>query len=304
MEFRPVNIQSEPSDQDLIVGIANLKVHISDIVLSIDGTPRVNLSRYVQIVKLLNQAIKKESRVDLLILPEVSIPHQMIPLLQRFCRTRQLAIVTGIEHRNDSVNNTAYNEVAVIIPYQNDDDIDACRTTFRLKRYYSPEETRLIESHLIDIPDGAKSNDHREDYHIFRWKGAAFSVINCYELTNIKERSEFRGKIDFLVAVEWNPDTTYFSNIAESTARDIHCFFIQVNTSDYGDSRIVAPQKTAKMNWVRVKGGNNTTLLTCPLPISKLREFQRLSDQGQKDSDEYKLTPADFDRSLIPSRYS
>ena len=46
------------------------------------------------------------------------------------------------------------------------------------------------------------------------------AIYNCFELASIEDRSIFKGHVDFIVATEFNRDTSYFSNIVE--AADIH----------------------------------------------------------------------------------
>ncbi len=112
----------------------------------------------------------------------------------------------------------------------------------------------------------------------------------------------FRSKIDFMVTAEWNADTNYFSNIAESSARDLHCYFVQVNTAQYGDSRIVSPSKTNMMNLLRTKGGKNETLLIQDLDIASLRTFQTLATSGQSADDRFKITPPNFSHVEVDNR--
>ncbi len=97
--------------------------------------------------------------------------------------------------------------------------------------------------------------------------------------------------MDFIVCSEFNKDVNYFSNIVESAARDLHCYVIQVNDSQFGDSRVVSPSKTERMNPLRIKGGENTTFLTMRLDLKSLREHQRKGYGLQKDSKDFKPTP-------------
>jgi len=166
-----------------------------------------------------------------------------------------------------------------------------------LKRHYAPAETHELINRRIALPSAP-----RQPYPLFHWRGAYFTVFNCYELANIEDRSRFRSKIDFMVTVEWNLDTNYFSNIAESSARDLHCYFVQVNTSQYGDSRIVSPSKTEYMNLLRTKGGKNETLLVGDIDISALRQFQSLAPFGQEGHGHFKMTPPDFCHHEIDNR--
>jgi len=104
-----------------------------------------------------------------------------------------------------------------------------------------------------------------------------------------------------LVASEYNQDVNYFSNIAESVSRDIHCYFVQVNTSDFGDSRITIPKKTALKDIMRLKGGENHVVLTGKLNIKALRDFQKVSIPYQ-DTNKFKNTPPDYDHDGVEKR--
>lgn len=59
----------------------------------------------------------------------------------------------------------------------------------------------------------------------------------------------------------------------ESFCRDLHCYCIQVNSSDYGDSRIVQPSKTEILNIIRTKGGKNRSILVEDIDIDVLKTF-------------------------------
>ena len=107
----------------------------------------------------------------------------------------------------------------------------------------------------------------------------------------------FKGYVDFVVAIEHNRDTNYFSNITESVARDIHSYVIQVNSSHFGDSRITQPAKSFKKDIVRIKGSINTTILTGVIDVVELRKFQNKNFNLQKDHDYLKPTPPQFELS-------
>ena len=130
-------------------------------------------------------------------------------------------------------------------------------------------------------------------YEKFHWHDIVFTSFNCFELTDILHRGLFRSDIDLLAAVEYNKDINYYSNILDSVVRDVHCFAVQANTAEFGDSRIIAPKSTEEMNFVRVKGGENSVLLKSSLLVKKLREFQ-IKKYDPLDK-RFKPTPAGFD---------
>jgi len=297
MEITPIDIpdSGDLSNGKIRLGLSNIHVTDQNILSSAKGQPNLSVARYESIRKLVEMASQLQPKIDLLIFPEVSIPHAYLKLMQRFARMHQIGLIFGMEHRLVSRNPTqecvgkALNHVVTILPNRPNGSYNSCRTHFRLKRYYAPGEISLLHANRIALPKTQSS-----PYHLFHWRGCYFAIFNCYELTNSVERAWFRSQIDFLIAVEWNIDTNYFSNIAESAARDLHCYFIQVNATQYGDSRIVSPQKTAEMNILRTKGGLNETLLIGEIDIAGLRNFQNLSLAGQKENGKYKMTPPEF----------
>lgn len=273
------------------VAVANLKVKSEDILESILRKSNLSKDKEKRIIDILNSAEKEKA--NLLALPEVSIPFHWLPMLADESRRKQRVIVAGLEHLN--INNIVYNFIVTILPYKTDQGISDSIIHIRLKNHYSPGEKHLIELYRRIVPVNAPYN-----YTLFRWRGLQFSSFNCFELADIEHRALFKSKVDFLIACEYNKDVNYFSNIVESVTRDVHCYFIQVNTSDYGDSRITQPTKSETQNILRLKGGENSTILTGMLDIASLREFQ--SHLYSETDQRYKPTPPDFDHKAAENR--
>ena len=105
-----------------------------------------------------------------------------------------------------------------------------------------------------------------------------------------------------MVAVEYNKDVNYFSNLVESVSRDLHCYVAQVNSSDYGDTRITQPTQTYNKDIIKVKGGENNVTLTGTIEIDKLREFQRKKYNITKNDKSFKALPPDFDINEVLKR--
>lgn len=216
-------------------------------------------------------------------------------MIVSWARKHEIGVVCGLEYKVDNTR-SAHNQVLAALPYKNDDGKVACVPIRRLKRYYSPEEEFVLVNESFVVPPSGGL------YQLFRWKGASFAIYNCYELASIEDRGIFKGMVDFIVATEFNKDTTYFSNIIESASRDLHCYFVQVNDSQFGDTRVVSPSKTEKMNPLRIKGGENHTFLTIELDLKSLREHQRKGYGLQKNSKSFKPTPPGFNRDFIGGR--
>ncbi len=270
------------------IAIGNAKIDYKRIEKLFRGEKHLTYNRYQEIIQLVNLSIKEKT--DILVLPECYVPFEWIPMLANICARNQIALVTGIEYyltkTGTSINRQVYNLTGVILPYKWK-DYSYASITFHHKCHYAPNEIELIEGFNQRYEQG-------NGYELYRWKGVYFPVYCCYELASIKDRSIFANMLDILIAVEWNKDINYYSNIIESLSRDLHCYCVQVNSSDFGDSRIVQPTKTETLNIVKTKGGVNTTILVGEVDVKKLRSFQQKSIMSQKDDATFKQTPPGF----------
>lgn len=299
--FQVVTVGTGAADlhANIQVALANVPVSAHDIESSYLGRPNLSCARLKPFTGLLNQLSRYRGagrdRIDLVIFPEVSVPHAWEPMLVAWARRHRIGVVCGLEHRI-STGRDALNEVLAALPYQTASGRWACIPVRRLKRFYSPEEAFILEN------EGLKEPAKKGPYHLFRWRGASFAIYNCYELASIEDRALFKGKVDFIVASEFNRDINYFSNIVESAARDLHCYVVQVNDSCFGDSRVVSPSRSDGMNPLRIKGGDNLTFLTMNLDLKALRTHQRKGYGLQKESENFKPTPPGFPRDELKIR--
>lgn len=288
----------------LRVAVGHLTVDETNIEGSFMGAPNISLQRKKMLSELLNDVVKHgvrhpDQRPDLLVLPEVSVPHRWATFITRWAKNHQIGVICGLEHRIDS-DLFAWNELLAALPFRGPKGSKECAPIQRLKKHYSPDEDFQLTNNNLKVPKFSSNSR----YQLFQWRGASFAVYNCYELASLEDRCLFKGMVDFIVCSEFNKDVNYFSSIVESAARDLHCYVIQVNSAQFGDSRVVSPSKTEKLNPLRMKGGDNQTFLTMQLPLQLLRSHQLKQYGLQKDSQEYKPTPPDFDSKKVESRIS
>jgi Reverse transcriptase (RNA-dependent DNA polymerase) len=289
-EVNPINVQeftiktaknylAEPK-----IAFANTEVEQTNIISSIRGKPNLELERYQKLSIILRKARLEKS--DILLFPECFIPLNLLSSLVRYSEKNECLTITGLEHL--VIEKAAFNFIITILPVEVNGIKDAV-VVFRLKNHYAHGEASLITGNHLDVP---KPVPYR--YDIFNWRNVYFSSFYCFELCNSLHRSLMKGKIDLLVGVEWNKDTNYFSNIVESGSRDLHAYIAQVNTSQYGDTRLTQPVETARQDILRLKGGKNDAILVAPIDIPKLREFQRQRYSITNIKGEFKPLPPDF----------
>ena len=281
-----VQVNGEKKDR-LRIAVANVCLHHDNFEKVVIDRPNRSYQRYKDLSKIINEAI--DEKVDMLIMPEAYMPFEWLATVARTCARNNLAIVTGIEHVK--VGEKIFNFTATILPYEDLINKSAL-ISFHLKTHYAPTEKQEINGYRLKEVIG-------KHYELYQWHDCYFPVYCCYELTSITERSIFQSYADFLVAIEWNKDVNYYSNILESLSRDIHCYCVQVNSSDYGDSRITKPSRTEEKDIVRTKGGRNSTILVDEIDIGKIREFQLKEYNLQAYDKSFKPTPPGFEPDIV-----
>ena len=255
------------------IAVANHRIQSSEIEDSIKNKLFFSNNKKNSLVRILNQT--EEEKSDILLLPEITVPFKWLIRICDESRRKQRAIIGGLEHF--SIKRFCYNYLVTILPIEIN-GVKECVLIPRLKNYYSPEEDLLIKSIRYKVPENAIKY-----YNLFKWRGLSFTVFNCFELASVNDRSLFVSKVDAIFASEFNKDWKYFSNIAESISRDVHCYYIQSNTSDIGDSRIVQPTNSILKDILRLKGGNKSSVLSGTIDIEKLRSFQEKEYFKQKE---------------------
>lgn len=300
--FSQIYIRKENTNKgSMKVALANVRVDEGRLVNFLKNKKLDrSMERYKDFVSVFNTALKEGA--DMLVFPECYLPKEWLINLANKAANEQIAVVTGIEHF--AIGDVVYNVSAIILPFVYN-TIPESAIFFQIKKHYSPEEKRLIEGYGKKVPDEKAFKDHI----LYHWNGCYFPVFCCYELTSIQDRSVFMSYADLVVAIELNRDTNYFGSIVESMVRDLHCYCIQVNTSQYGDSRIVQPKKTEERDLVKVKGGANATVLIDEISLSKLREFQIQSFELQQDKKiqgehGFKPTPIGIDLDIVRKKMS
>ena len=285
-----IMFESKFENEKLRIGIVNSKTLLNHSISSMKDKPILNYNRFDEINHILNESLNRQ-KSDIIIFPEISIPYQWLPHLSSFAKKNNIAIVCGLEHISNS-RKEVLNYVATILPFKYLNYSNAF-VDLRLKKDYSPGEIKEIEGRVgFKVPYTKMKS---EKLRLYKWNNNWFSVFNCFELADIRKRAIFRGRVDFVITVEYNKDVNYFSNITDSIARDIHAYIIQVNTSDFGDSRITQPSDTITKDILKIKGGDNVSLITGSININELREFQKLNYNLQEGNKKFKFTPPNFE---------
>ncbi len=278
-------INKDDKLKDIRISFANTEVKYSNIESSMRGNPYMDADRYNTFRKIFKTT--RDEKANMLLLPENAVPCQFLSSLARYSCDNSIMAVSGLEHLK--IKNYVFNFIVSILPVTVNGINDAV-VLIRLKNHYAPGEKDLINGEHLYYPKPSKYR-----YDLINWRNVYFSPFYCFELADSLHRSMFKSKVDLLIASEWNKDTPYFSNIVEALSRDIHAYIAQVNTSNYGDSRLTKPSSSATKDVLKLKGGVNDTVLIGEINLKPLRNFQRKNYNQTKNIKEFKPLPPDYD---------
>ena len=278
------------------IALANVKISKSDIENAVrkDKKPNISFERQTRLYEIMNSAVRE--RADVLVMPELSTPVSWLPFMAAHCRKHQLAIIFGLEHWE--VCGHVYNLLVELLPFKLSEKYNSCYMTARVKNHYAPAELKLIDNLRLKKPP---SFDDREKYYNkISWRGINFASYNCFELSDIEHRARFKSEIDILFACVCNRDTNYYQSILESAVRDMHCYVVQSNASQYGGSCVLKPAKTEEKTMLCFKGGENPCVLVTEIDVAALRDFQYKPNSRGKAP--FKSLPPGFDSEKVLER--
>lgn len=257
------------------IAIANVRMDFNRCCFGLPNSKQSVLSRDA-FVELLRQSYKEKA--NFLLLPEFYLPISWIQEVLTFVRRAGITIITGLQYLTKS--GVAHNNVAAFVPIESGKKGYKNATMFvREKNDYAPPEKEILALKGLSCSDSSPAC-----YQVFQQNGVNFGIFLCYEFTDIVARALYKNEVDLLVIPENNKDTRYFSNIVESTARDLHVFIAQANTSEYGDSRITGPYGNHDKDIVRIKGGEGDSLVIGTIDIASLKKYESEESAKEKET--------------------
>ena len=254
----------------LTIALPNISYNENDVSDTLfNKYSSFSLEKKLEIIKILLESHSKKA--NFIVLPELYFPLEWLFDIFAFAKVYQISIMFGSLYL--TYKSKAYNFVTTLLSFK----INKFKYTFPLIRekiHYPPHESHILAS------AGYYANNLNPRIDIFKTRDFSLSNLLCFELTDIKLRSILKdNNIDALIVPELNPDTNYFSNLIESSARDLYAYIIQENSSVYGDCRITGPYDTLRKNIIQFKGGKNLFVVTHTIDFSN---FSKQKDELDK----------------------
>lgn len=274
--------QERKYSDDVKIGLVNINLKNENITKKIEkkkGKEKIiyeiidscsygGAASFKKLIRILNDAYKIK-KLNYLVFPESYLPFEWLPIIEKFSIETGITVICGIRYLINRTSKQVFNLQSVTIPFKMKYGYKQTMTFLREKNVYAPFEKQIIKNsgyHCINAKNSL--------YYCFKIEGLeAFSSFICYELTDIYARSLMRKKVDIVFASEFNDDIEYFSNIVDSTSRDLYCYVAQCNTSDTGDSKLIGPYRRDFKKILLITGGENPLVHVGKINILKMHEY-------------------------------
>ncbi|WP_411849689.1 hypothetical protein ACLB90_11890 [Stenotrophomonas sp. LGBM10] len=272
------------------IAIVSYLTEQSDWDSALIGRPNRTLERYKRFNRVINGILSNDTRVDYVVFPEASVPRRWAFSAANKLAKNGVSFLAGLE--NQAPTGAYYND-AIVSLQTSWPGYSTSLTYIQPKIHPAHEERRALDS----VGRALRSVDLPKARPIYKHGSHFFGVLICSDLTNIDNRRSFQGHVDTLIALEWNRDINSFSSLVEAAAQDLHAYVVQVNSRQYGDSRVRAPAvESYNRDVVQVRGGDDDYFVIAPLDISSIKAFHQARGKVPNGAPKYwKPLPIGFE---------
>lgn len=295
----PIRIAWDSSPEKPRVAITSFRTSIRSWRARVKGGRDLSMARFNRMSEIIRSVSKMEKRPHYLVFPELSVPREWVIELASALQRSGISLIAGVEYEIAISRRTRHCHNPVVMVLRS---TDLGYRSYRLLRQdkclpalEEEEELRSL-SNLTLVPKTSFEYGYPEAPRpVFQHGEFQFGILICNEMTDIAMRHSFRGRVDALFVAEWNQDIKTFAPLVEATASDVHCYVVQVNNREYGDSRIRVPaKKDWKRDVVRLQGGVNDYVVVGELDVPALRQFQARHRSPTDEDVEFKPVPTGF----------
>jgi hypothetical protein len=220
---------------------------------------------------------------DIVVLPELSVPHWRLSELKRMTAGLPCITIAGMDfdQRKEGV---VANEAVILLPYRWPEERPSggCKMLKVGKTYPSDDELELLKKKK-------PKQKYASDPALWLFDAGClgrFAVCLCFDFMDVDRLPLYRGEIQHLFVLAHNRDIATFNHLAEGLCRTLYCNVVVCNTGYYGSSLAMTPYaKHYRRPTYRIQGQRLETAQIVTLPTRSVADAQ--DGRGTKLEDEH-----------------
>ncbi len=229
-----------------------------------------------EIQKGFHKMVNHHTKPDIIILPELTVPHPYVQKLRKLASEINAVTFAGIDWFVDSYRREVQNKAVMIVPNHWNTTLNSFSSSIAYLGKNNPSngEKKTIAYYDTKKPYKFKSDDNM--YIIDSGKFGKIGFIICADFYDIERFVVYKGRVQHIIILALNRDTNSFFAISEAVARLVMCNVVICNTGQFGDSLAYSPYKDSVKRMIyRNQGANLFSTQVIALPVKSLIEDQK-----------------------------
>ena len=287
---------------DLRVRIAQVSEWYSNVPQSFPSVSPHEAQAVMQQVAASFDRRASNSRPDMILLPEVSIPQNEVRTLRKLVAKTGVAALAGLywralpaayPRRNGQSADRVWivNEAELVVPLGHDTIGPPTVRWFRVRKPVPAHlEEGLARSVKKQSGEELQILKGRRWYRFVHPQWGDFSVAICADLIDAKPWCVFRGEILHLFTVAFNKDVELYDALTWVRAYESYVNVLSVNHGRYGGSFVWTPKHSHGRELARLRGSDLFLLADVEVPVKSLLDAQHRGVKRAIDAAKRKWT--------------
>ena len=247
----------------------------SDITLHMK--PDVEDFVWQEIQKGFHKMVNHHMKPDIIILPELTVPHSYVQKLRKLASEINAVTFAGIDWFVDSYRREVKNKAIMIVPNHWNTSLKSYSSNITYLGKNNPSNGEKMTIFHFDKTNPYTFSSDDNMYIIDSGEFGKIGFIICADFYDIERFVIYKGRVQHIIILALNKDTNSFFAISEAVARLVMCNVVICNIGQFGDSLAYSPyKKDYKRMIYRNQGANLFSTQVIDLPVKSLIEDQKL----------------------------
>ena len=318
--LRDLKPPDEALSDNMVVRLAQLSKWYSDVPAHFPRVAQAEVDDVMRQVAASFAGSASDSKPDLVLLPEASIPQSEVQTLRQLVARTGVAALYGLFWRElsavypgkSTTKRWIVNEAEIVVPLGHD---TAGPPTVRWFRVRKPVPAHVEEGLAKQL--SKRQGWPRVKYRLLkgrRWyrfmhqQWGDFSIAICADLIDAEPWRIFRGEMLHLFTVAFNKDVELYDALTWVRAYETYVNVLAVNHGMYGGSFVWTPKGSHARELARLRGSGLFVVSDVKMPVKDLLNAQRQGVTlavkaakkawagGQQKPQQFKSPPPGFHR--------